>query len=531
MISLEKPNTTMQSIAAPAPGMTPPAGTVSGVTPAPTFTYIDCRPAKKQFAASPHDSVFAWVSMALGFLFVRYTFTCADGFVTTASFILLHLFCVLYLKKSGCRLLLPQRILSLVIYAVGMMFSLSASPVLHGMCFWFLLFAQAWQVTAAGCGIPFVSRYFLQDACSAVLKEPFSNMGAAPSGISASVKKSGTASAVKSVVIGLLVTVPLTIIVAALLAGADSNIERLLNGLLELVTDNVMRTVIEVAVGIPVGFWLFGMVYGGAHRRENPFPSDAVRAANFADLRMIPNLALYSGVTPICLLYVAYFLSQMNYFVSAFFGRLPGDMIYSEYARRGFFELCGIAVINLIVILVLTGCAKKHPAKALTVYACALCGFTLFIIATALAKMFMYISAYGLTSLRLYTAWFMVLLAVVFLVLAVRQFVQIPTSAVLAAAFTGMFLVLCFARPDALIARYNITRYENGTLSELDINALSNLSEDAYAVMAQHKDTILNANEAANDCYKWRVERFKSYYEDHPESAWNLPAQYVLKKG
>ena len=177
----------------------------------------------------------------------------------------------------------------------------------------------------------------------------------------------------------------------------------------------------------------------------------------------------------------------------------------------------------------MNACAKKggrERTKALSSYVTLLCCFTLFIIATALAKMLLYIDAYGLTRLRLYTAWFMVLLAVVFLVLIVRQFVRkFPTAAVLTAVFLVMFGGLCFSRPDARIAEYNLTRYEQHTLPELDLDALTALSDDAYVVIVQHFGS-LNESQQAFFTKQLRA-RLGSYTESRDET-WNASAQWLL---
>ena len=165
----------------------------------------------------------------------------------------------------------------------------------------------------------------------------------------------------------------------------------------------------------------------------------------------------------------------------------------------------------------------------LTFYVLLLCGFTLFIIATALAKMLLYIRAYGLTQLRVYTAWFMVLLAAVFLVLILRQLRErFPTAAVLTAAFLALFGVLCFSRPDALIAEYNLRRFAQGTLPELDVRMLCGLSDDAYAVMAAHTDTLRASGQY--DCYLKKLEERKLQYEQHPDERHDLSAVLLLSR-
>ncbi|MBR4200788.1 MAG: DUF4173 domain-containing protein [Oscillospiraceae bacterium] len=496
--------------------------------------YVQARPVKPEWKLKTHDLVFAWLSLVLGFLFMRYIVVYADGFVTTGVFLLLYLFSAVYIRRTGCKPKLPHHILGAVICGFSTVFSLTSNPLLHGLNFIFLMLAIIWR-THAVCGEKgFVSRFFPFDLSDSVFASPAFHFSAGPQAISDSVKKSSAATNVKTVLLGLLITIPLTVVVAALLSSADSGVEHLLNNALNHLTNDVTKTIFELGCGIPVGLWLFAVLYSAAQRKlhPNPMPEDAVYEEKLAGLRMLPNLGLYAGVTPICLLYIVYVCSQTTYFLSAFAGHLPEDTIYSEYARRGFFELCAIAVINLIVILVLTGCAKKggkNRPKALTFYAVVLCLFTLFIIATALAKMVLYIDAYGLTSLRLYTAWFMVLLTVVFLVLLVRQFVsKLPTAAILTGSFIVLFGVLCFSRPDARIAEYNIMRYEQKTLPDLDVNMLCGLSDDAYVVMAKHPETLVDAEKWD---YFWdQLTVRTNLYHSKPDTSWNLTAQILIQQ-
>jgi len=481
-----------------------------------------------------HDSVFAWLSILLGFLFMRYVTVYADGFVTTGVFLLVFCVCAVYVRKCGCKPTVSHWILGAMICAFSAVFSLTASALLHGLCFVFLVTAQVWWVHAVCNGTAFVTRFFPLDLTDTLAVESFAEFPAAPAAISASVKKSESAKTARTVLLGLLITVPLTVIVGILLASADSAVEEIFRKIGRLLSDDVIAIAAELLFGIPIGFWFFGMLFSGGKRKDNPLRSDETHAAHLQMLRIIPNVGLYAGVTPICLLYLLYVCTQTNYFLSAFAGRLPdSNMIYSDYARRGFFELCAIAVINLLVLLVLNGCAAKggkERPKALTFYVTLLCGFTLFIIATALAKMVLYIDAYGLTRLRLYTAWFMVLLAVVFTVLIVRQFVQkLPTAAVLTAVFIVMFGALCFSRPDALIAEYNISRYENGTLKELDVPMLCQLSDDAYAVLLAHPEAVASADKT--EYFADKTAKRLADLDAHPDQSWNLSSQILLKTG
>ena len=490
---------------------------------------------KKSWPLLPHDSVFAWIALLFGFFIMRYILFFTDGLHTTLCYLLLYGFSALYIRKSGCKPRLPHRILGAIICIFSFSFSLTASGLLHVLCVGFLTPAIIWRTHSVCGGAGFVTRFFPLDLFDSFLIKPFGHFSAGPQAISASVKKSSAASAVKTVLVGLLVTIPLTIVVGFLLASADSGIEKMFMQFDTLLSRNFSELFWQILLGIPAGLLLFGTLYSASQRKycASPFPTDAFYQGKLAGLRTIPNLGLYAGITPICLLYLVYVISQTSYFLSAFAGKLPDGMIYSEYARRGFFELCAIAVINLIVILVLTGCAKKcgtERPKALTVYAVILCLFTLFIIATAVAKMFLYINAYGMTQLRIYTTWFMILLAITFLVLLIRQFTaKIPTAAVLTSTFIIMLGILCFGKPDARIAEYNIKHYADGTLSELDVQMLCDLSEDAYAVMAREENAYILESAGKLDTVIRHGNNIVESYQYHPDKERNISAQLLIQ--
>jgi hypothetical protein len=172
---------------------------------------------------------------------------------------------------------------------------------------------------------------------------------------------------------------------------------------------------------------------------------------------------------------------------------------YSEYARRGFFELTVLAVLSLGLIIALGRGTKREslPAKrwfnALSTCLVALMGV---ILASALKRLLLYENAYGFTRLRTYThiaiIW-MGVMFVVFLVLLYRERLRrfAPAAALGVLGFT---LTLNLLNVDAFIVRQNVKRYaatgdieilENSSgrtgiqSAELDLRYLFDLSYDA----------------------------------------------------
>ncbi len=479
---------------------------------------------KPQRNFRPHDALAAAGCMLLGFLTMRYLVFYNDGFVTSAVFLLMFLCAVWYHRKCGCKTQAGHKLLGGVICLFACSFSITASPLLHTLTAAFLIMALCWYHYAVAHGHSRIPRFFFYYLTGMHTLDEFA---AGYEIIGKSMKNSKTGGKIRIIALGLFVSLPLTFLVAGLLASADAGVEQLLERIGKLFTEDFMEIIWQLLLGLLVGAWMYAALYCATNKERYPELCDAVFEQKLSDKRIIPTLGLCASVTPICLLYAVYVISQISYFCSAFFGKLPETMSYAQYARRGFFELCAIAVLNLLVILVTTGCCKRTENKqpgAAKIYGCVLCLFTLFIIATAVAKMVMYIDAYGLTRKRLYTTWFMVLLAIVFVVILAMQFTKkLHPARILVTGFTVMLTLLVFSRPDALVAEYNIARWQNGTLENPDWYTLCSLSDDAYTVICRHWDAL------PADIQEYVADEYDAgKYERYRGAAWNLSSQYLL---
>jgi hypothetical protein len=74
----------------------------------------------------------------------------------------------------------------------------------------------------------------------------------------------------------------------------------------------------------------------------------------------------------------------------------------------------------------------------------------------------------------------MVLLFVIFAIIAIRQFKKFNASKAILIGFVIMFLALSYSNIDGHVTRYNIARYESGTLGLMDPTALNKLSSAAH---------------------------------------------------
>jgi hypothetical protein len=157
-------------------------------------------------------------------------------------------------------------------------------------------------------------------------------------------------------------------------------------------------------------------------------------------------------------------------------------LTYSEYARRGFFELLAVAIITLALILLLDHFTRRETKSQRTIFLVGsglMALMTIIILASAFERMQLYEMAYGFTRLRVYPHIFMIWLAILMAYFLVFLFLDksylFATGAL--AISLGFVITLDVLNPDAFIVRQNIARYDRG--ETLDVDYLGSLSEDA----------------------------------------------------
>ncbi|HEY1402724.1 MAG TPA: DUF4173 domain-containing protein [Pyrinomonadaceae bacterium] len=159
------------------------------------------------------------------------------------------------------------------------------------------------------------------------------------------------------------------------------------------------------------------------------------------------------------------------------------ELTYSEYARRGFFELTWVAGLLLPLLLGAHALLRKNSRTAGRIFrplAGVQVALLFVIMASAVARMRLYQSEYGLTELRLYTTAFMLWLGLVFIWFAwtvlVRDARRRFACGALVAAFvtTGLLHVV---NPDAYIVRANAAHARAGR--SFDGQYAASLSADA----------------------------------------------------
>lgn len=417
---------------------------------------------------SPLDIGFAVFAIAMGYLFIKLVLAGGLGLGTTLFFAIFLMGTVIYLKKQDVKFT-PMAIVQLAVIGVfSLAFVLFDNGFLKALNLIFLTIAIPLWVYFTCMGNHKIVPLFFFDGIRALYVLPFKRFGTCFAAMFSGKRKSGKYIAM--VLGGLCLAFPITAIITLLL-NSDPMFESIFSSIFSDWNIHLKVFIFQFVVGIPVGCYLFGMLY--ANSKGVTSFSDEGSESFLKALKIIPTLVVCTAVTPVCLIYLLYFFSQTAYFLSAFQGILPAGFTYSEYARTGFFELCAVVVLNLGLISTMQIFCKNtsdgEKPKALRGYTLFLSVATMILIVTALSKMFLYIGELGLTQLRVYTSWFMILLFFVFLFIGVKQAAKrFPLAKILVTTFTVMFFILQFGCIDYVIADYNVDRYLEGSINSID---------------------------------------------------------------
>lgn len=450
------------------------------------------------------DAVFAWVCVIGGYLFCR-AFPVAQ-YPLGGLLFLLVLFgatAIVSAFKGGHFRPMPVVAAVSAVAVSGGLF-LCANAFLHTLAYLYALVTYLYFLYSLHA--PDSTRGFRDrlaiDYLKAVIVLPFCSFGCLFSALFSGKMKAG-GKQIGKIAIGAALAVIPTAIVLSLLS-YDDGFREILQYIFDFDPASLWGQMWSVVFAVPLGMYVFGLFVSANDGKGEELltPDGCERAAKKA--RIAPAVTMLVATLPLVFLYVVFFVSQWEYYLSAFTGELPASLSYAEYAREGFFQLCAVAVINLLVIIAALVFMKRREdgrSAWLTVLVSVFSVCTLVLIATALSKMALYIDTYGLTPKRVYATWLMIVIALVFVVLTLGRFVRrLPALAVCGAMTVVMFAALVLGGTDRLIAQYNVEQYLDGELREVDMIAMRDLGDaaiPALAYMAEELDERYGTNSAA----------------------------------
>ena len=282
---------------------------------------------------------------------------------------------------------------------------------------------------------------------------------------------------------GLLISIPIIAVLAALLASADPVFSSWLAKVFNItrLPEYIFRLIyILIIAFIVTGAFL----YAAFPRKEEQKPSDEQKIIK-PFLGWIESVVILGLVD---VLFLAFVFLQMRYLFGAQSNIVAEGYTYAEYARRGFFELVTVAVLSLGLYLALGTVAKREkPFRAHTFsgLALGLIALVLVILASSLQRLLLYERAYGFSRVRTYTHIFIFWLAGLLLATAVLEILheQRWFALGLLVVVFGFGITLAAMNVDGFIVNQNIARVTAG--EKFDAGYISSLSDDAAPSIIQ----------------------------------------------
>jgi len=323
---------------------------------------------------------------------------------------------------------------------------------------------------------------------------------------------------IHKVLIGLAISIPLLIIIISLLGSADQVfqhfIDKIANSFGSInISDFSFQGFIILFITVIVFSYTWSLSNSNDSIQTQMQPS--LLHTNHRSWDPIISITILVVINCVYLVFTSI---QFAYLFGSINHVLPQGYTYAEYARRGFFELLMVTLINfslLLSSLKFTIKDTKVVTRSVQLLHSLLVLCTIVILTSAYSRMSLYEAAYGYTYLRVLTHSFMILLGVLFTIAFYkiwneRMSLLKPYIVVSIVAY----LIINFANIDVLITKNNIDRYlETG---KLDTHYLRNLSYDTLPQLVN----LLDDEKVSIDINKYFVEQQKEIKELSKKQSW-----------
>lgn len=291
----------------------------------------------------------------------------------------------------------------------------------------------------------------------------------------------------RQIILGLIISIPLLIIIIGLLISADTIFAQILGPIRDFLLNifNIrfwVSVYFRVIIAIIVAIYIMAFIC-------NILKTDTeeLKSQNVNGIRL-QNITVNTVLT---VLNIVYFMFSIVQFTHLFMQIGVGsEFDYASYARKGFFQLMIVTIINLVIILITT--LNKRETTIFTEYYTKIMNlllaiFTVVMIVSSFLRMYLYEQEYGYTFLRL----------MVFFTLATEFILIIPTVIYIfnkkfkllksyIIIFSIVYVIVNFSNVDRTIARRNVNKYIadskiniEAKKAEIDFYYLKKLSVDA----------------------------------------------------
>lgn len=204
-------------------------------------------------------------------------------------------------------------------------------------------------------------------------------------------------------------------------------------------------------------------------------------------------------------LYLVFTYVQVKYLFIMRYSNFTAEG-YSSYARRGFFQLVTVVVLNVAIILFFNKKSEKSKLKSALSTLMTIISINMSV--TSIYKMYLYINEFGITRLRFVTTAFMIFIIITLVMIIFSLWRKIDIFKYSMIIGSIIYLSLNFCNVDKIIATVNIESKGD----KVDMEYITTLSLDSQdVVLRAYNEGKINYTQLK--LYKDQKKNTSKWYE------------------
>ena len=326
----------------------------------------------------------------------------------------------------------------------------------------------------------------------------------------------------KGIIFGFILAIPLLAIMIYLLSSADLIFKSIFN--FNFLSKFNLPTFIGKLIILSLSsLYIFSYFYRLLYKEKNelnkkndPFKKKQSEISNDKknELIQLKDAIAKTILVLLNILFLIFTFIQLKYLFNSNF-IIDTNFTYSAYARKGFFELTLISMINLFIITLFYSYIKGVFSKLLMSI---LILNTVVIALSAIFRMNLYIEEYGYTFLRIISLAFIYLQGILLFISLFHLFYnKFDIKILIALIYLFSYIMFNFINIDSLIIKGNMNRYLDGY--NLDTEYFSSLSLNSVETLLYYKD-IFKSNKKHSKINYELLTVLRSKKQNIKDEAW-----------
>ena len=228
-----------------------------------------------------------------------------------------------------------------------------------------------------------------------------------------------------NIIVGLCIGGPIALLLLVLLCSADKYFSIFIGNVFSKVFEILdLSNILPNLTMIFITFCVLFSVFINLLRNRNI-------SVEISETKSINNQIASVVLGTISVVFCLFIISEISKLTTNFL-HLPIEYTYAMYAREGFFQLLFVTLINICIIIYFIYYTKSiSENKLIKIMISLIIAFSILLVFNSYYRMFLYISTYGFTVLRLQVILFLLMEFILFTILLLKVLKNIKYNEVL----------------------------------------------------------------------------------------------------